>query len=320
MRKYLIPQRGNFYKANLHTHSMLSDGKWDPAGIKNWYKAHGYSVVAITDHDLFIPHNDLTDDDFVALNGFELGMHTDKYGKVKCCHINLIAKNPENTYPVCLHRTKYMFGNAPEYAFMMDFEEDQADTEREYSPEFFNSVFEKGKEKGFFTTYNHPGWSNEQYEQYSLYDGMCAMEIYNHTGQDYSPQAYDDLLSQGKKVYCIASDDSHNSETSLGGFVMIKAKKLEYVAIMKALEAGSFYSSTGAEITALWTEDNYIHIDCTNAVKIVFSTKTRKIELRDTSSVSLVLDDADEYVRITVIDKDGKMAFTNGYFIKEIFK
>ena len=99
MRKYLIPQRGNFYKANLHTHSMLSDGKWDPAEIKNWYKTHGYSVVAITDHDLFIPHNDLTDDDFVALNGFELGMHTDKYGKVKCCHINLIAKNPFQNPP-----------------------------------------------------------------------------------------------------------------------------------------------------------------------------------------------------------------------------
>lgn len=318
MRKYLIPKSGNFYKANLHTHSILSDGEWNPEEIKNWYKAHGYSVVAITDHDLFVPHNELTDDNFVALNGFELGMHTEKYGRVKCCHICLVAKNPEITYPVCLHRTKYMFGNSPQNAFLMEFEDEQPDTEREYSPEFFNSVFKKGKEKGFFVTYNHPGWSNEQYEQYSHYEGMNAMEIYNHAGEDFSPQAYDDILSQGKKVYCVATDDSHKKDVSLGGFVMIKAAKLEYVTIMKALEAGNFYSSTGAEISELWAEDNYIHIACNNAQSIVFTTKKRKVELRNTSSASLVLEQADEYVRITVTDKKGKQAFTNGYFIDEI--
>ncbi len=320
MRKYLISPKGNFYKANLHTHSTFSDGKWTPAKIKEWYRSHDYSVVAFTDHDIFIPHNELTDDTFVALNGFELGMHTEKYGKIKCCHICLIAKDPENTYPVCLHRTKYMFGNAPQYAYLMNFEEDQPDTEREYSPDFFNSVFKQGREKGFFVTYNHPGWSNEQFEEYSHYEGMNAMEIYNYDGNDYSPDAYDGLLSQGKRLFCIASDDSHDSEKSLGGFVMIKASKLEYGAVMKALEKGDFYSSTGARIKALWAEEDSVHIDCADAERIIFTTEKRTVELKHTSSVSLVLNKDDGYVRITVIDKNGKYAFTNGYFINDIFK
>ena len=70
MKKYLLPNEGNFYKANLHCHSSLSDGTLTPKELKDLYKANGYSVLAYTDHDIFIPHNELTDDSFVALSGF----------------------------------------------------------------------------------------------------------------------------------------------------------------------------------------------------------------------------------------------------------
>lgn len=315
MRKYLISQNGNFYKVNLHTHSNLSDGKWSPEEIKEWYKEHGYSAVAITDHDLFVPHNELTDESFVMLNGFELGMHTEKYGRVKCCHICLVAKDENNTYPVCLHRTEYMFGNTPKNAHLMKFEEDQPDTEREYSPEFFNSVYKKGREKGFFVTYNHPGWSNEQFEQYSHYEGMNAMEIYNHGGDDYSPQAYDDFLKQGKHIFCIASDDSHNSDKSLGGFTMIKAEKLQYKAITDALEKGDFYSSTGAYIDEIYVEDNRLYVCAENADEITFTTQKRVVS---TKGNYIELDEGDIFVRATVKNKEGFFAFTNAYFIEEM--
>ena len=39
------------FKANLHSHSTLSDGKLSPAELKKIYKEHGYSVLAVTDHD-----------------------------------------------------------------------------------------------------------------------------------------------------------------------------------------------------------------------------------------------------------------------------
>ena len=34
MKKYLLPQNGQFYKANLHCHTNFSDGKRTPAEVK----------------------------------------------------------------------------------------------------------------------------------------------------------------------------------------------------------------------------------------------------------------------------------------------
>ena len=65
MKKYLFGESGNFYKANLHCHTNWSDGSWTPEQVKQYYKDHGYSVVAYTDHDALIPHQDLKDGDFV---------------------------------------------------------------------------------------------------------------------------------------------------------------------------------------------------------------------------------------------------------------
>ena len=82
MKKYLLPNEGTFYKANLHCHSNLSDGVLTPKELKDLYKANGYSVLAYTDHDIFIPHNELTDDSFVALAGFEAQFNgSNKYPK-----------------------------------------------------------------------------------------------------------------------------------------------------------------------------------------------------------------------------------------------
>ncbi len=53
MKKHLIPENGYFYKANLHCHTTISDGNKTPE------QDMGYSIVAYTDHDILIPHNEL---------------------------------------------------------------------------------------------------------------------------------------------------------------------------------------------------------------------------------------------------------------------
>ena len=40
MRKYLLPENSNSYKANLHTHSNFSDGGMSPEEIKEYYVEH----------------------------------------------------------------------------------------------------------------------------------------------------------------------------------------------------------------------------------------------------------------------------------------
>ena len=42
MRKYLISEKGSFYKANLHCHTTVSDGCLTPEEVKAAYKEKGY--------------------------------------------------------------------------------------------------------------------------------------------------------------------------------------------------------------------------------------------------------------------------------------
>ena len=71
MKKYLIENK-KYYKASLHTHTTNSDGKMTPEEVKEWYKKLGYSIVAYTDHTYIEDYNArLTDENFVAINGYE---------------------------------------------------------------------------------------------------------------------------------------------------------------------------------------------------------------------------------------------------------
>ena len=107
MRKYLLPEKGNFYKANLHCHTTISDGKMTPEEIKEAYTSRGYSVVAFTDHDVLIPHPELADEKFLPLNGYEMEIneHDPRKPDSKSCHMCLIALEPDNVKPVCFHRS-----------------------------------------------------------------------------------------------------------------------------------------------------------------------------------------------------------------------
>ncbi len=49
MKKYLLPESGKFYKANLHLHTTISDGRMTPEEVKQAYMEQGYSLLAYTD-------------------------------------------------------------------------------------------------------------------------------------------------------------------------------------------------------------------------------------------------------------------------------
>lgn len=332
MKKYLLPETGHFYKANLHCHTSVSDGTYTPEEIKEKYMARGYSVVAYTDHDVLIGHTDLNDDKFLALHGYEMEMNEEgkQWRDAKTCHLCLIALEQDNLTQVCYHRSKYLFHNAENYRDVVCFDENEPDFERHHTHECVNEIIKKGRDNGFFVTYNHPTWSMEDYSDYMGYEGMNAMEIYNHGSvalygyDEYNEKEYDHMLRAGKMIYCIAADDNHGDIDSFGGYVMIKAQALDYKSVTDALVSGSFYSSTGPEIYSLWVEDGKLNIDCSDAKHIVFQTDTRniqKFEAPDGGAInkgSFELNPLDKYVRVTVTDFNGDHANTNAYCIKTI--
>ena len=337
MKKYLLPQSGKFYKANLHCHSTISDGKLTPEELKKAYVNHGYSILAYTDHNVLIGHNDLTDENFLALNGFEVELTEGKGAFGKDCHICFVALEPDNLTQICYHRSEYMYGNALNYQNQVKFDETKEDFERIYSPECISNMMKEGRDNGFFVTYNHPAWSMETYNEYSRYEHMHAMEICNYGclaygWPDYNEKEYDEMLRCGKRIYCVSADDNHNFHPfhskhcdSFGGFIMLKANKLEYKTVTDALLSGNFYASQGPEIYDLWFEDGQIHIACSDARSIILNTGTRRAKAvyqEDVSPLRSAVFDVkpeDVYVRITVTDHNGLHANTNAYFTDELF-
>ena len=67
MKKYILPSNVNWYRANMHCHSNISDGSFTPDKIKKVYKEKGYSIVAFTDHDILLDHSYLNDDSFLHI-------------------------------------------------------------------------------------------------------------------------------------------------------------------------------------------------------------------------------------------------------------
>lgn len=345
MKTYLLPENGAFYKANLHCHSTCSDGEYSPEELKQMYMAQGYSAIAYTDHSLMIPHPELTDENFVALTGYEIHFTNEEYKGNKAFRkgsaINCISPAPEQVLQPCYHRTKYPNPDNPygmnRWRALVTYDENAPDFTHEYTPEKVNEAIRLHKDLGFFVTYNHPGYNLETVEDFTQYVGMDAMEITNWAGiaygtPDYNEKEYDDFLRAGYRISCIATDDNHNHERSqpgrtsdsFGGFTMIKAETLDYVELVKALKAGNMYASQGPLIHELYVEDGKVFVTCSDAYEIRMNTQGRRAAVvrgcngEAVNCASFPFTEADGYIRITVTDHSGKHANTRAYFVDEM--
>ncbi len=331
MRIDLLSKGLTYYKANLHSHSTLSTGRVAPEEMKAAYKAKGYSVLAITDHNVFIPHNDLSEPDFLMLNGIEYNIDSCD-GSYRTCHFCAIASDKETELQPLFHRTEYFAHTAKEAVRMVKFDENAPDYRREYTRACINEMMKTCKERGFFITYNHPCWSLERYPEYMGYNEMHAMEIVNYTCAqrgypEVSETVLDDMLTGGKRVFCVATDDSHSvTQEAFGGFVMIGARELSYRAITDALFKGNFYASTGAVIDAIWFEDGMLHVEAPACKEIRVFTGARRA-WRKIGTVDAPVTEAAfkldnpcryDYVRVTVTDFDGKQAFSQAYYTADL--
>lgn len=342
MRKYLLPEGMKAYKANLHTHSNLSDGHLTPAELAEAHRSRGYSILAITDHEFIIDHSDLSREDFLMLTGYELQVVDPvKPRKMdqKCCHMCLISKDPHSFRHIYFHPDDYdlrRLCHVPEKIPEMEYV-GARDVAKYYDVELINDIARQAGENGFLIAYNHPGWSLEPPETFANLKGFYAMEIYNSDcnviGLDeYNPWIYDCMLRHGQRLGCIAADDAH-AKYPIGdpmcdmfrGWTMIFAEKLGYGAVIDALEKQNFYASTGPEIKELYYEDGLVHVKTDDVQSICMTTSGRRSAAKrvnrgeSLSEAAFEVKDTDGYIRITVKDQYGMPANTRAYFLDEFF-
>ena len=329
MKEYLLPTNKHAYKANLHAHSNLSDGKLTPEQLAKAYREHGYSVLCITDHEFIIDHSDLNTDDFLLLTGYELQLVANPTERRKpdqiCCHMCIYSKDPHDVRHVFFNPNAFdlrRLCHVPEQIAEMQYI-GRNDVIKDYSVDLINEVVRTANENGKLVSYNHPTWSLETDAQYCNFKGFYAMEIYNNDCasigiSEYNPRVYDCMLRSGQRLGCVATDDCHRESDMFGGFTYFFAESLTYEAIIKAMENGDFYASTGPQILELSREDDKIYVRSTAACRIALTTVGRRSECVNGENVSeavfTVLPE-DQYFRITVTDSAGHTANSRAYFL-----
>ena len=343
MKQFLLPQVGNWYKACLHVHTTCSDGLGTPEEIKRMYTEKGYSIVAYTDHEVVIPHNDLRDENFLPITGAEISVNKNipglSYRYSKQYHLNILSKDPEKT-DFSFFTMSYLYWKAslPYITEAMKVNE----YPREYNNECVNDILRRAKEEGFLVALNHPGLSGQNYVDYAELKGFWGVEVHNNgsvgMGRVETEQPLIDLLELGERVFPLATDDMHGGyqhSYAIGGWTMVNAPELEYSAVMDSLERGDFYSSTGPEIKALYLDGETLVVECSEAKMVRVNTERRvsmKKKAENGEMMTHVCFDMHSYFsesfkknmpckpyfRVTVEDVDGGRAYTRAYFLDEL--
>jgi hypothetical protein len=293
---------GKFHRGNLHTHSTNSDGVLSPEEVCRRYQAEGYDFIALTDHFVGLFDYPVTDttafhnDSFTTILGAEL--HTGTMENGHLWHI-VAAGLPRDFTPP----------NAPNFRPVK-------------GSETGASIAQRARDAGAFVAIAHPHWSGMSEADARSITAAHAVEIYNHgcvvdndRGEGFLTLEH--LLNRGHKLNLIATDDAHfNTPDFFGGWVMVKAIENTPEALLNALKAGEFYSSTGPQINDIRFTKDGIEVDCSSAVTIIVqgqgtSMATLHGETMTTGKLSLERLSSSPWIRVTVIDRASKRAWSN---------
>ena len=324
MRINLLPPEGNEYKANLHCHTKEFDsgtGFTTPQQIKELYKSNGYNIIAFTGHNRLTYMDNLNDDTFLALPGFEVLLSDDQAKKI--FHFNCFPKH---------------YGVKEDYSLL----------NVECNIANLNKLIQSYVDNDYLVVYNHPaasfhGSAFHESEEFLGLKGLFAVEIYNNAVEminrtGWSDTYYDAMLRNGQHLWAVAADDNHSGwpepvnslpdtpySKYMGGFVMVRSKELNHACIIDALEKGNFYSCVGKngiapKIHNMYIENNIFYADFT-PVKAVYLKNSywncpHILSFNDDiTHVEFEIDKTWAYIRLEITDSSGYKALGNPYYI-----
>lgn len=312
-------QEARWWKGNLHTHTLWSDGDDYPEMVLDWYKSNGYHFVAISDHNILSagskwvhPDQALDDqprrtyaryverfgddwvDDEVSLGQLAVRLRTfeeyrrlldeegrfltfqaeeitDSFGRA-ALHVN--ATNLVEFIPP-------QGGDSVVDVLTRNIDAVHAQRERTGRPMFAHlnhpnfrwsislDDFVAVENESFFEVYNgHPGVHNDGGPE-----GVGMDELWDHA-------LTRRLTSGGRVLWGLAVDDAHNyGEMRLGamnagrGWVMVRSSELSESALIAALEAGDFYSTTGVELEQVEASAGRLDISIRAEPGVVYTTE-----------------------------------------------
>ncbi|MEV0291656.1 MULTISPECIES: CehA/McbA family metallohydrolase [unclassified Kribbella] len=285
---------GQFWRGNLHTHSDRSDGALSPVETAQVYREAGYDFLAVTDHfrpEYGFPLTDtreLRSDGFTTLIGAEL--HAPRTEAGQAWHIVAVGLPLDFTPP----------GGS------------------ETGPE----LARRARTAGAFVGMAHPSASLLTAVDAESLDAAHSVEVYNaladRENRGDSWHLTDVLLNRGHRLTTYAADDAHlqpQDPPPCQAWIQVRSQELEPDALLAALKAGHFYSSTGPELYDVRIEGDVVVVACSPATKILLTGGMPGAEVAqgtDLAECSLPLTMfRGRHCRITVEDATGARAWTN---------
>ncbi|MFC3087335.1 PHP domain-containing protein [Tabrizicola soli] len=293
---------GRFWRGNLHTHSTRSDGVLPPEEVCRRYRAEGYDFLALTDHFIgsygypIVDTTPFRAEGFTTILGAEL--HSGAMANGELWHILAVGLPPDFPPP-----------NAPTFVPVAE-------------QETGAQIAARAVAAGAFVAIAHPQWSGLTLADARAITAAHAVEIYNHgcaAGCDRPDGAAiaDLLLTEGRKLSLIATDDAHFSEPDhFGGWVMVKAPENTPGALLAALKAGAFYSSQGPELRDVRLEGDHVVVESSAVVSVVamgHGTGAKAVHGHSMTRAAVPLQRLNNspWIRVAAIDAAGKRAWSN---------
>lgn len=292
-----------WYKGNLHTHTINSDGDSSPDAVARWYKEHRYHFLALTDHNYFTDPQGLNAF-FAARDRFLLITGEEVTSGFEGAPIHVNAFRLESTIAPASGRTVL-------------------DT--------LQANVDRIRGAGAVPSLNHPSfrWAIAP-DVFRQVGNLKLFEVFNgirDTNDEWDLEAmWDVALSAGREIYGIAVDDAHEfklfgpERSNPGrGWVQVRATGLSEESLLSAIERGEFYASTGVKLDSLErTEDG---IDLRIAPQgderylVRFVGKGGRVLNESTGlEARYSLKRGDGYVRASIRDSAGRRAWVQPVF------
>jgi hypothetical protein len=178
---------------------------------------------------------------------------------------------------------------------------------------------------GAFVAAAHPAWYGVTENDIRSLGAIHAVEVFNGTAIDHNDKSdswyvLDLLVRRGLRYTACATDDAHFNPArhdSLCGWVQVKSESLEPGALLAALKAGKYYSSTGPVIHNIeFTSNETVTVDCSPASR-VFLTGHGSLSQAvygdgiTSAEFSMKQVSPGQCFRITVRSADGTRAWSN---------
>ncbi len=297
----------HWYKGNMHTHTLWSDGDDFPENVALWYREHGYQFLVFTDHNTLLQKERWLN--IAKRKGSEQALDklranwpaewVETRGSGEALEVRL--KTFDSIFEKLAIPQQYLliqgeeitdrFGKLPVHMCATNTNEllppTGGDSITDVMQRNIDAAVSRRERTGVRTLVhlNHPNFgyavTAEQLMKvvgenfFELYNGHPSVENDGDASHASTERMWDIINSMRLQtlnlplMYGLGTDDGHNyfqTEAGKGaqpgrGWVVVLAETLTPDALVEALEAGRFYSSSGVRLNAVRCDGRGLEVD-----------------------------------------------------------